>query len=50
MATFLEGRLLDNLDQQLLGDLTKSYRNLVRVFHAYLNKLQNEIFIFSSIV
>ena len=30
MATFLEARLLDNLDNQLLIDLTKSYRNLVR--------------------
>jgi hypothetical protein len=30
MATFLEGHLLDNLDNQLLIDLTKSYRNLVR--------------------
>ena len=30
MATFLEARLLDNLNQQLLSDLTKSYRNLVR--------------------
>ena len=30
MATFLEGRLLDHLDPQLLNDLTKSYRRLVR--------------------
>ena len=30
MATFLESRLLDNLDSQLLNDLTKSYRNLVK--------------------
>ncbi|CAF4094468.1 unnamed protein product [Rotaria sp. Silwood2] len=29
MATFLEARLLDNLDNELLNDLTKSYRNLL---------------------
>ena len=29
MATFLEGRLLDHLDAQLLTDLSKSYRRLV---------------------
>ncbi|CAF0836080.1 unnamed protein product [Rotaria sordida] len=29
MATFLEARLLDNLDNELLIDLTKSYRNLL---------------------
>lgn len=29
MATFLEGHLLDNLDQQILSDLSKSYRRLV---------------------
>ncbi|CAF2041005.1 unnamed protein product [Rotaria magnacalcarata] len=29
MATFLEAHLLDNLDNQLLFDLTKSYRNLL---------------------
>jgi hypothetical protein len=29
MATFLEGRLLDHLDNQLLNDLTKSYRKLL---------------------
>ncbi|CAF0926643.1 unnamed protein product [Adineta ricciae] len=29
LATFLEARLLDNIDQQLLTDLTKSYRNLL---------------------
>lgn len=29
MATFLEGRLLDHLDAQILTDLTKSYRRLV---------------------
>lgn len=30
MATFLEGHLLDYLDNQLLADLSKSYRRLVR--------------------
>lgn len=30
MATFLEARLLENLDNQLLNDLSKSYRRLVR--------------------
>ncbi|CAF3865682.1 unnamed protein product, partial [Adineta steineri] len=29
LATFLEARLLDNLENQLLIDLTKSYRNLL---------------------
>ncbi|CAF0843865.1 unnamed protein product [Didymodactylos carnosus] len=29
MATFLEGRLLDNVDDDLLNDLTKSYRNML---------------------
>ena len=29
MATFLEGRLLDHLDAQILTNLTKSYRSLV---------------------
>ncbi|CAF0741171.1 unnamed protein product [Adineta steineri] len=29
LATFLEARLLDNLDNQLIIDLTKSYRNLL---------------------
>ena len=32
MATFLEGRLLDNLEEPLLSDLTKAYRNLVRIY------------------
>lgn len=30
MATFLEGHLLDHLENSLLTDLTKSYRKLVR--------------------
>jgi hypothetical protein len=37
MATFLEARLLDNLDNQLLSDLTKSYRNLVRLNHSFFS-------------
>jgi hypothetical protein len=37
MATFIEAHLLDNLDNQLLTDLTKSYRNLVRFDHDVLS-------------
>lgn len=45
MATFLEGRLLDSLDNQLLADLSKSYRRLVR-HNCRIELFQNENFRF----
>lgn len=46
MATFLEGRLLDHLDNQLLNDLTKSYRKLVR--ENFLGLVRNDFFIIKA--
>jgi hypothetical protein len=45
IATFLEAHLLDNLDNQLLIDLTKSYRRLVRLNFNYLLQ-ENQKFLF----
>jgi len=50
IATFLEARLLDNLDNQLLIDLTKSYRRLVRLNSDYLFPKKSENIYLSSIV
>jgi hypothetical protein len=46
MATFLEARLLDNLDNQLLIDLTKSYRKLVRRNSYIPFEKKNKTFLF----
>ena len=50
MATFLEARLLDSLDNQLLVELTKSYRNLVRSMKLVLFFFLLKKFDFSLIV